>query len=60
MAQPVIDAVELTTRHNEFLRQIRHAFNPRFPAEMQRAFKEAEETYTAWFAERGVTLVFED
>jgi hypothetical protein len=54
---PRINAHELGDRYNEFLRQVREASKPPFDPDASGA---AQRDLVAWFAERGVNLVFPD
>lgn len=60
MTMPKINADELNTRHNEYLRDIRTA-TMQYRGDMKHALAlqaEAQGRYAAWFAERGVELYF--
>jgi hypothetical protein len=56
---PKIDAVELTNRHTEYQRQLNRIWHdPEVRGTAAALIRKAQEDYTAWFAERGVDLVF--
>lgn len=57
---PIIDADELNTVHNAYLREVRIA-TACYGTDRGRAIatvREAQRVYKAWFAERGVILEF--
>lgn len=59
-SMPIIDADELNTRHNEYLRQMRQCTTLYLadPAKAGAMETEAKRQYAAWFQERGVMLIF--
>jgi hypothetical protein len=54
-----IKAVELTARHDQYMAECKKAWNnPQSRGSAAALIKKARDDYAAWFAERGVELIF--